>query len=87
MDTIQWNEWVLVWAESGERVRKGDPAGGEFENWTVNGGAPPRHEGSTGKVWISSGQGGSVREYYPSVIKAKWINQTAMQTLAQGIQE
>lgn len=33
----------------------------------------PRHIASTGRVWVRATQGGSSREFFPSVIGMKWV--------------
>ena len=45
------------------------------ELMTITGGNPPHKPGSTGRVYVS--EDGSSREYFPSVIGAKWIRDDA----------
>ena len=43
------------------------------QRWILEGGRPPHKPSSTGFVWVRSVDGrGLSREFYPSVIGAKW---------------
>lgn len=64
--------WTLRWA-NGDTVQVGDKATTfRNERVTVTGGAPPRHEGSTGRVYLDDNG-----EFYPSVIGAEWVRDDA----------
>lgn len=43
------------------------------ETFTITGGSPPHHSGSTGRVWVTDDTGNGTREYFPTVIGAKWV--------------
>jgi hypothetical protein len=57
-------------------VRMGDKVESHRgEKYTVTGGQPPRHGGSTGRVYVTerAGKHGYTAEFYPSVIGCKWV--------------
>ena len=68
----------LVYEASGEEVAKGDIVTVRGKEYVVDAIEKPRHAGSTGRVYIkgtnteSASIAGSFG-YYPSVIKARWI--------------
>jgi len=93
MDEDKWiilDNWALIWKETGKRVQRGEAVadhvpGWSSPGWVVSGGTPPKHAGSTGRVWLRMGL--STREYFATVIKAEWVELTAMQALVTGIRE
>lgn len=70
--SIDWegNELTLV-NEAGEPIKEGDTLKTfRGEKVIVTGGKAPHKSSSTGKVWVKDGEFN--REYYPSVVGAKW---------------
>ena len=63
---------VLVDEKTEEPVNVGDMRIG-FRGvlYKVTGGEPPRHVGSTGRVYLDDGQGELYM--YPSIVNCKWI--------------
>ena len=45
------------------------------DTYTVTGGNPPAHAGSSGRVFVEAD--GRSAEYFPSVIGAKWVEEGA----------
>lgn len=41
-------------------------------SYKIEGGRPPQHEGSSGRVWARA-DGQSQREFYPGVFDMKWV--------------
>ena len=37
------------------------------------GGQPPKHDASTGRVWVKAAQDAPMREYFPGVMGMKWV--------------
>ncbi len=65
----------LIKESTGEEVKTGDVAH-DFrgEAAIVTGWAQPRHEGSTGRVYVKEmNEQGFTGEYYPSVYGLKWV--------------
>lgn len=63
---IQEPGWVLV-DQVGKPVRVGDKAQTfRGDPVTITGGRPPKHMGSTGRIW------GAFGEFFPSVCSMKW---------------
>lgn len=58
---------------NGEPVRVGDVVdlSGGGETVTITGGNPPHKSSSSGFVWVEDSEG-RTREYYPTIIAAKW---------------
>ena len=64
----------LINASTRQPVKAGDIVR-DFrgERWILEGGRPPHKPSSSGFVWVRSMDGrGLSREFYPSVIGAKW---------------
>ena len=58
---------------TGKIIRSGDVVKTfRGEEYILEGGTPPHHEASTGRVWVRSPSKVTVEEYFPSVINAKW---------------
>jgi len=69
------NGWTLVHEKTGEPVKIGETLTNfRGDAATCKGGEPPRHDGSTGWVWIG---GADYRGYYPSVYGLKWVKDSA----------
>lgn len=71
--SITYDNWKLV-NRHGMAVARGDRATSHRgEEYTITGGRPPVHQGSTGRVWVEGGG-----EFFPTVFDLKWevINQT-----------
>jgi hypothetical protein len=64
-------KWKLVSEKTGEEIAK-FPVTIQRENdkMTVIGGQPPRHGGSSGRIYTSDN-----REYYPNVAGLKWVDE------------
>ncbi len=63
--------WRLIYEGSRLTVRLGDSVEGrEGDLAIVEGGAPPQHEGSTGRVYVQ--ENGTQRAYFPSVFGLQW---------------
>lgn len=63
----------LVYDETGKEVQVGDVAKTfRDEVVTVTGVEEPRHSGSTGRVYVKFDGADRSREFFPSVIGAKW---------------
>ena len=74
-----------AWALVSEKTREPMVEGAEVttfrgEVFTLNGGRPPQHEGSTGRVWVQVGE--AEVEYFPSVIGAKWVEISALEEMS-----
>lgn len=66
------NGWTLVHEKTGEPVKIGETlADFRGDKDTFQGGEPPRHEGSKGRVLVGPSKVES--EYYPSVFNLKWV--------------
>lgn len=62
-------DWVLVREDTNLRVDAGDPVWSfRGEQSVLIGGHPPRHAGSTGRVYVEGGG-----EYFPSVFGLIWL--------------
>ena len=64
--------WTLVSKKTGEPVPEGtlvETFRGEYA--AVNGGMPPRHDASTGRVYTDLG------EHFPSVYGLEWVEDRA----------
>ena len=69
------NNWILE-RENGEEVDIDTPLV-DFrfnDDYKLLGGTPPHKPGSTGKVYVSEGQGPDkfTSTYYPGVFKLRW---------------
>jgi hypothetical protein len=63
--------WVLLDAV-GEAVLPGTPLlTFRGEPVVLEGGRPPQHDGSTGRVWVKT-DSGRTDEFFPSVVGLKW---------------
>ena len=61
--------WTLVVEETGDEVNKGDALKTfRGEAAVLEGGRPPHHVGSSGKVYTDLGV------HYPSVYGLEWVN-------------
>ena len=65
----------LIYEASGIEVKINDIVSVDSRDYVVESIEKPRHAGSTGRVYISraSKTNDMRRGYFPSVIKAKWI--------------
>lgn len=72
MTRIAHNNWVLV-HKDGKAVHIGDEVR-DFRNDIahIQGGRPPHHAGSTGRVWTTDNS----REFFPSVYGLDWVEET-----------
>jgi hypothetical protein len=43
------------------------------EMFLLVGGREPRHEGSTGRVWVKVAQDATTLEFFPGVFELKWV--------------
>ena len=68
------NTLKLVLVESGRVIEVGDRLP-DFRGdmVTVQGMTPPRHSGSTGRVYVLPDGSTMRREFFPSVIGAAWV--------------
>ena len=65
----------LIIKTTGHELKTGDIVR-DFRGavWIFEGGRPPQHEGSTGKVWLHDlTEKRMTQEFYPSVIGAEWV--------------
>jgi len=71
---IRKNGMRLVYAKTGEPVCTGDGVTTwRGDAYIVTGGAPPRHEGSTGRIYVRIAGEDGEREFFPSVFECKWV--------------
>ena len=64
---------LLLVDQNGVELRIGDTVHTfRGERMTLAGMTPPAHPGSTGRVYLTDPKDDSGREFYPSVIGAKW---------------
>ena len=71
-------EYKLVDAETGVTLMRGvTVTSGNNDLYRLDGGKAPHKPGSTGRVYVTlmdyGASPGSQREYYPSVVGAKWV--------------
>lgn len=66
-------KWKLINESTGVEVKFPTTIDRENDKMTVTGGQPPRHGGSSGRIYTSDN-----REYYPNVAGLKWIDEDAV---------
>lgn len=69
-------EWKLVTKTDGSPVNVGDILTcfrGDL--YIYDGGRPPQHDGSTGRIYVRQGDGKFVSEYFPSVCGLMWVRE------------
>jgi hypothetical protein len=62
--------WTLVRSKSQKSVKMGTKLRLNGESWTLVGGRPPTHPGSSGRVYVSSAK--DEAEYFPHVFNLEW---------------
>lgn len=68
-------KWILIDAKSGKQIELGSKVtarGAHSEPAIITSFEPPRHKGSTGRVYLRF-ENGATGQYFPSVIGAKVI--------------
>ena len=64
----------LILERTGEPIRIGDGVTSfRGEAYIVTGGEPPRHEGSTGRIWVREAGTPNETEFFPGVFECKWV--------------
>lgn len=67
--------WKLVDQKTGDPVCYQDVREVRGTKYSVQGGQPPRHAASTGRIWVRDVISGMDHEYFPGVVDTKWEQQ------------
>jgi hypothetical protein len=81
-------EWILRNKTTKATVKAGDTITCRDETTTLTEGVghPPRHDGSTGRIWVANKEFGMGGEVFPHVFDLEWIEQEADDTPTSYIQ-
>lgn len=76
---IQADGWTLVNDKGVPVVESDRVTTSKHVVYTVVGGAPPKHEASTGRVYLNDWD-----SYYPSVVNLKWVRSDTLETPSEA---